>query len=443
MLVVVGLEQVKGQVELVERAQAEQVHLEQVKGFDALLVPLDHGAASHGGVLDGHDVVHRLVAQEESAGMDGEVAGHVLDLVGQPEQVAMHGVRRIQAGVLERRGIEGPVVRRHPGQPVQRGLGHAQHLAHVAHGRAAAVAHHVGHHGRVGPAVLAIHVLDHLLAPAVLDVQIDVGRLGPLAGNEALEEEPHLHRVHGRDAQAVAHRGVGGRAAALAEDLLPEAELDDLPHGEEVAVVIQLVDESQLPVELGAHGRRDIPAKSLPGALEGERPEPGAGGGAVRELLRGVAVAKLVQGEGALLGHDPALPQGRGIVGKEPGHLRGRTQVVLGIGAKQAAGRGQPHLVPEAGEHVLEIPAGTVVVEHLHPGHHGQLVARGPLPEAGLHADLVRPTVPHGQGQEPVAECLLQEAGRKEGFGLAREQALVPAPERHQPLGVLAPPRPR
>ena len=37
----------------------------------------------HGRVLDGDQVVHRLVPEQESAGVDGEVAGEILDLVGQ------------------------------------------------------------------------------------------------------------------------------------------------------------------------------------------------------------------------------------------------------------------------------------------------------------------------------------------------------------------------
>ena len=73
-------------------------------------------------------------------------------------------------------------------------------------------------HGRVGAAVLAVEVLDDLLAPVVLDVEIDVGRLGPLPGDEALEQQVHAHRIDGGDAEAVAHRGIGRGATPLTED---------------------------------------------------------------------------------------------------------------------------------------------------------------------------------------------------------------------------------
>ena len=70
------------------------------------------------------------------------------------------------------------------------------------------------------PAVAAVDVLDHLLAPLVLEVDVDVGGLAALARDEALEQEADPGGVDGGDAEAVADRGVGGRAPPLAEDAL-------------------------------------------------------------------------------------------------------------------------------------------------------------------------------------------------------------------------------
>ena len=105
-------------------------------------------------------------------------------------------------------------------------------------------------------AVLRVDVLDHLLAPLVLDVEIDVGRLGALARQEALEQQAHAHRIDRGDAEAVADRRVGRRAAALAQDVLRAAERDDLVHRQEVAAVVELVDQRELLVELLARRRR-------------------------------------------------------------------------------------------------------------------------------------------------------------------------------------------
>ena len=61
-------------------------------------------------------------------------------------------------------------------------------LAHLAHRGPRAIAHHVRHHGGAVAAVPAIDVLDHLLAPHVHDVEVDVGRLVALARQEPLEQ---------------------------------------------------------------------------------------------------------------------------------------------------------------------------------------------------------------------------------------------------------------
>ena len=65
---------------------------------------------------------------------------------------------------------------------------------------------------------LLVDVLDHLLAPLVLEVDVDVGRLVALDADEALEQQVRAARVDLGDVQAVADERVGGAAAALAED---------------------------------------------------------------------------------------------------------------------------------------------------------------------------------------------------------------------------------
>ena len=55
--------------------------------------------------------------------------------------------------------------------------------------------------------------------------------------DEALEQQRHARRVDLGDAQAVADRGVGRRAAALAEDVARAREAHDVVHGEEVRLV--------------------------------------------------------------------------------------------------------------------------------------------------------------------------------------------------------------
>ena len=81
------------------------------------------------------------------------------------------------------------VVAEELGHPIELGLFHPEDLAHLAERGARAVADDVGDHGRAVTTVSIVDPLDDLLAARVLDVEVDVGRLGALPADEALEEK--------------------------------------------------------------------------------------------------------------------------------------------------------------------------------------------------------------------------------------------------------------
>ena len=83
-------------------------------------------------------------------------------------------------------------------EPVHLPEREAERLAHVAQRRLGAVGDDLADHARPVAAVPLVDVLDHLLAPLVLEVHVDVGRLAALGGDEPLEEEPHAHRIDRR-----------------------------------------------------------------------------------------------------------------------------------------------------------------------------------------------------------------------------------------------------
>ena len=76
--------------------------------------------------------------------------------------------------------------------------------------------------------------LDHFLAPLMLEIDVDVGRLVATLGEEALEQQAVLDRIDRGDAEHVADHRIGGRAAALAEDLLAARKFDDRIDGQEI-----------------------------------------------------------------------------------------------------------------------------------------------------------------------------------------------------------------
>src|SRR5215471_8922774 len=73
-------------------------------------------------------------------------------------------------------------------------------------------------------------------SPMALEIDVDVGRLAAVLGDEAGEQEVALVRIDRGDAEAIADCAVRRRTAALAQDLLLAAarEGDHVVHGEEV-----------------------------------------------------------------------------------------------------------------------------------------------------------------------------------------------------------------
>ena len=150
-----------------------------------------------------------------------------------------------------------------------------QRLRDVAHRRPGPVADHVRHLRRPVAPVAAVDVLDDLLAAARLDVEVDVRVAVAGRGQEPLEQQAVRHRVHVRDPQRVADRGVRRRAAALAEDPRRAAERHDVVHDQEVAGELPGLDDRQLPLHGGdGLGVLGVAAVALQDAAAGELAQP-------------------------------------------------------------------------------------------------------------------------------------------------------------------------
>ena len=221
--------------------------------------------------------------------------------------------------------------------------GEAEGLGHVPHRRLGPVGDDVGHLGGVVAPVALVDVLDGLLPAAGLDVEVDVGRPVALGRQEALEQQAELHGVGLGDAEGVADRGVGGRAPALAVDVVrPRQNSHDVPHHEEVAGEAEVLDDRQLVVD-----RPATPPRSVgPGAVAARRPPSLGQLAQVAHLVvarRGTGTAGAT---GATSGRSKAQARpelGRplhraGVAGEAAGLLGARAQVGAG-GGRQPAGR--------------------------------------------------------------------------------------------------------
>ena len=205
-----------------------------------------------------------------------EVARQVLRHLVELEKFAHARVGDVEAGLakLALGGVLGvlPFPGAHQaGELFERGDFEAQRLADFARGGAAAIGDDVGGHGRAQLAEALVDVLDGVLAlVAAGQVDIDIGPLAALFGEEALEEQVHADGVDGGDFERVADGAVGGRAAALRQNVVLFAEAHDVPHDQEVARQLELFDQRQfaLDLPLGALVIRAVAAaRAFVGAL--------------------------------------------------------------------------------------------------------------------------------------------------------------------------------
>ena len=187
-------------------------------------------------------------------------------------------------------------------------------------------------------AVALVDVLDHLLAPLVLEIDVDVGRLVRAASET--KRSKTIVPISGRDrgdAEAVADDRIGRRAAALAEDAARAGEVDDVVDGEEVGRVAELADQRELVFENAARpcrGRRRGSASFSPSWARRRRRWAAA---LSRRDLGGVFVAQLVEREGAAGGDLARAVDGVLVAGEEAAHLGLRPQAAFGIGERGAA----------------------------------------------------------------------------------------------------------
>ncbi len=213
----------------------------------------------------------------------------------------------------------------------------------------------------------------------MLEVDVDVGRLVALPGDEALEEQVHARRVDRGDAEAEAHGGVGGGAAALAQNAARSGEADDVVDGEKVGLVAQLGDQRELVLDEIAHPPRGAVRPALGHARLGQRPQVGARRHAGRHQLVRVLVAQRVEVEATALGDGERLVQQlRRIQARQ---CRAASQVALGVGVQGVARSLHRGAEPDGRQRVLQGLAFAAVGVDVAGGHQRQADAAAELGE--------------------------------------------------------------
>ena len=233
----------------------------------------------------------------------------------------------------------------------------AEDARRIAHRAAAAIGDLLAHHGGMLAAVLVVDILQHVLALAVREVDVDVGGLGAVFAEEALEQQAELDGVDGRDPECIADGGVCRGAAALAENSLAPREADDVPHDQEVAGEPELRDQRELVRELLlVHRRADRGVRRSPALVcpLGDEPLevlilPDAGG----QCEGGQRCLQLVEAKGATVRDVEGRAYAFRRMAPAPRDLGRALEVPFAVRPKARAHLVERQLVPQRGEDIV------------------------------------------------------------------------------------------
>ena len=222
--------------------------------------------------------------------------------------------------------------RNQPVDLLDAGQGNAQHAAHVLDGR-------LGFHRaegadlrHIGVAVLLAHVVDHLVAAILAEVDINVWRLGAIGVEESLEQQIVLDRADIAQPQDVADQRAAGRPAHRCRNSPLAGVADEIPDDQEIGCEAHPVDHAQLVVQpLLDRGRRGV-AVALAQALLAELLQVHFGALLIGRLE--TRKLPLAQAEAAVVffdstGNPRRHPQRLVHAGQEVVHFRGTADVEL------------------------------------------------------------------------------------------------------------------
>ena len=178
-----------------------------------------------------------------------------------PSSCFAKSMTRLTAGIgvvlLAQRGralqrvleLDPELVRDRLGDPVDLAVAVAEHATDVADRRPGEHRAERDDLGDVVLAVLARDVRDDLVAPVVLEVDVDVRHGHAIRVQESLERQVVGDRVDRRDAQGVGHDRARGAAPARRLDALLAGVADEVGDDQEVAGVAHRGDHAELVVE--------------------------------------------------------------------------------------------------------------------------------------------------------------------------------------------------
>ena len=205
-----------------------------------------------------------------------------------------------------------------------------------------------------------VDVLNGLLALVTGgQIEVNVRPLFAILVEETLEEQVHLDGIDGGDLKRVADDGVCGAAAALNEDVVVFAIVDDVPDDEEVPFKAEALDKGEFTIGLDASAlhklRIVLGTVATSNALSNPLAQITLHRVAFRHGIAGKLVAEIVQLEVEALREQVRVGDGFRKIVEELCHGASGLKTALRAAREQSAGVIEIRSIANAGEEVEDL----------------------------------------------------------------------------------------
>ena len=434
--------------------EAEEVELHEPRGLHPFHVELGDRHVRARVAVKRHQLVQGPVADHHTGGMGRGVAVEPLKLQRHADQPVHHlfgAAGFLQLGFALDSLAEGDRVGRVVGhqlaQPVHLAIGHLQHAAHIAQHGAGLQLTEGDDLGDAVAAIFLLHIGDHLVAPVLAEVHVEVRHGHAFGVKKPLEQQAEAQRIEVGDGQRPGdHRARARTTPRPHGDVVVLRPFDEVGHDEEVTGEAHIVDDAELVFE-------PLPVVLLRGKrAEGLKPHAQPVLSLALQFLR-FAVHTIQPFEARQDGRDGARAvgaaagdlhrrgNGLGQIGEQGRHFAGGLETVL----RRQAAAVLLHDIGAVG-HAEQRVMGFVVIlveeEHLIGGDDRQVVVEGRVEQHRLGDPFLAGAVALQFDIEPSGEGLGQLQRQRAGRVLLAgdrqpvDRAIGSAGEGDQPVGV-------
>ena len=213
---------------------------------------MDDAAVRHGGIFDGNDTAQLVARNDKAAYMLRKMARIAIQESGQCNQLLDNRAIGVEAvfgqALADLRGVVPPGKR--AGQSPDAFEIQSEGLADILDCRAGTVGDDRCSNGGPVVAIFLIDILDDFFPALMLEIDIDIGGFVTLLEINRSNSKLLRCRIDLGDAQAIAHCGIGCRAASLAKNAARAGVPYDIEYRQEIGLIVELRDQVQFMFDL-------------------------------------------------------------------------------------------------------------------------------------------------------------------------------------------------